>query len=348
MAKSSKSNLRSGIIIFVSILFAVFSFYGYQILLTANFQVKKKDNDTVFYIKQGATYEQVVDSLKKKDILHDVISFRFLAKLMGYPEKITPGAYLIKKDDNNLGVLKRLIKGRQATFKLTFNNIRLKEDFAKKVESQINLRADSLYAALNNQAVCKKYGFDTSTIMCMFIPNTYEVYWYQNTESFLDKMFKEYDKFWTVARQEKAKEMGLTPIQVQILASIVEAETNQKSEKPRIAGVYFNRYLKKQKLQADPTVKFALKQFDLKRIYFGHLETDNPYNTYKYVGLPPGPINIPSIVSIESVLNYEKHDYYFFCADLSTPGYHKFAKNFNDHLLIAKEYRTKSDSLKIK
>lgn len=182
----------------------------------------------------------------------------------------------------------------------------------------------------------------------MFIPNTYEVYWYQNTESFLDKMFKEYDKFWTVARQEKAKEMGLTPIQVQILASIVEAETNQKSEKPRIAGVYFNRYLKKQKLQADPTVKFALKQFDLKRIYFGHLETDNPYNTYKYVGLPPGPINIPSIVSIESVLNYEKHDYYFFCADLSTPGYHKFAKNFNDHLLIAKEYRTKSDSLKIK
>lgn len=141
MAKSSKSNLRSGIIIFVSILFAVFSFYGYQILLTANFQVKKKDNDTVFYIKQGATYEQVVDSLKKKDILHDVISFRFLAKLMGYPEKITPGAYLIKKDDNNLGVLKRLIKGRQATFKLTFNNIRLKEDFAKKVESQINLRS---------------------------------------------------------------------------------------------------------------------------------------------------------------------------------------------------------------
>jgi UPF0755 protein len=229
-----------------------------------------------------------------------------------------------------------------------FNNVRLKEDLADKISLRLNIQRDSFLMALNDEQVCQKYGFDTSTVMCMFIPNTYEMYWDLTVEKLMDKMFKEYDKFWTVARQQKAEQMGLTKSQVQIIASIVEAETQQNGEKARIAGVYYNRFKKGQKLQADPTVKFALRQFELKRIYFGHLEVDNPYNTYKYKGLPPGPINLPSIKSIDAVLNYEKHNYYFFCADMSNPGFHKFAENFDTHLSIANEYRRKVDSLKIR
>lgn len=343
----SNTNYKAGILVFVSVIFAVFTFYTYQVLFTPNFQIKKDDKEVVFYITKKMDFKAVVDSLKGQDVLHDELSFRFLAKLMGYTEKVIPGAYLIKKEDNNFGVLKRLAKGRQITPKLTFNNIRLKEDLAKKVATKLNIDEDSLMIALNNPEITKKYGFDTATIMCMFIPNTYEMYWNVSTEQFMDKMFKEYDKFWTVARQEKANSMGLSKTQVQVLASIVEGETQQNSEKPRIAGVYLNRYFKGQKLQADPTVKFALKQFDLKRIYFNHLEKDSPYNTYKYKGLPPGPINLPSIASIDAVLNFEKHNYFFFCADLSNPGFHKFAEKFEDHLTIANEYRRKVDSLKI-
>lgn len=347
-SKKKSTSFKAGIIIFTTVIFVVFSFYAYQVMLTPNFQIKKNDKSVIFYINKKMDFKAVVDSLKKDQILHDELSFRFLAKLMGYPDKIIPGAYLIEVDDNNLGVLKRLIKGRQNPAKLVFNNIRLKEDLADKISQRMNIQRDSLLMALNDEQVCQRYGFDTATIMCMFIPNTYEMYWDLTVEKFMDKMFKEYDKFWTVVRQQKAEQMGLNKTQVQILASIVEAETQQNGEKSRIAGVYYNRFKKGQKLQADPTVKFALRQFELKRIYFGHLEIDNPYNTYKYKGLPPGPINLPSIKSIDAVLNYEKHNYYFFCADMSNPGFHKFAENFDDHLSIANEYRRKVDSLKIR
>lgn len=349
MASKKKSiSFKVGIMVFSTILFVVFSFYAYQILFTSNFQIKKNDKSLVFYINKNMDFKAVVDSLKKGEILHDEISFRFLSKLMGYPEKIIPGAYLIERDDNNFNVLKRLTKGRQSPSKLTFNNVRLKSDLAEKISTRLNINKDSLVEALNSPEVCQKYGFDTTTIMCMFIPNTYEMYWDLSIEKLMDRMFKEYDKFWTVARQEKAKKAGLSQNQVQILASIVEAETQQNAEKARIAGVYLNRFRKGQKLQADPTVKFALKQFELKRIYFSHLNTESPYNTYKYKGLPPGPINLPSVKSIEAVLNAENHNYYFFCADMSNPGFHKFAENFLDHVSIANEYRRKVDSLNIK
>ncbi|HTF80339.1 MAG TPA: endolytic transglycosylase MltG, partial [Cytophagales bacterium] len=236
-AKKKSTNFKAGILVFTTVIFVVFSFYAYQVLFTANFQIKKNDKEVVFYINKQMDYKAVIDSMKKNQILHDELSFRFLSKLLGYPDKIIPGAYLISKDDNNFNVLKRLIKGRQTPAKLVFNNVRLKEDLAVKISNKLSIEKDSLIWALNNQEVCKRYGFDTSTIMCMFIPNTYEMYWNLTTDRFLDKMFKEYDKFWTVARQEKAKKVGLTQNQVQILASIVEAETQQNAEKARIAGV---------------------------------------------------------------------------------------------------------------
>jgi UPF0755 protein len=193
-----------------------------------------------------------------------------------------------------------------------------------------------------------QYGFDTTTILAMFIPNTYEMYWNTSAKKLFKKMHGEYKKFWTEERLQKAEALGLTPIQVSVLASIVEAETQQNSEKSRIAGVYLNRLKSGMPLQADPTVKFAVGDFAIKRILGGHTQTDSPYNTYKYTGLPPGPINLPSSVSIDAVLGAEKHKYFYFCASPTSPGFHDFSENYRDHINNANKYHTHLNNNKIK
>jgi UPF0755 protein len=204
------------------------------------------------------------------------------------------------------------------------------------------LEADSLQfnALLNNTPLVTQYGFDTTTIMCMFLPNTYEFYWNTSAQQLLDRMNREYLKFWTEERKQKAASINFTPIQVSILASIVEAEQARKNdEKPRVAGLYINRLKQNMPLQADPTLVFALKNFSLKRILKGHMQLESPYNTYKYTGLPPGPINLPTLASVNAVLNYEKHDYIYMCAKEDFSGYHNFADNFEDHLKNARLYQ---------
>ncbi len=336
-------NIKAGVIIFISLIFATFSFYGYQILFTANIQVDK--DDISLYVPKGATYETVLDSLKKHDILHDKLSFIFLSKILKYPESVHAGRYLIPRNSNNFTILKMLVKGRQTPIKLTFNNIRLKEDLANKVGGKFEFKNTGLLEALNNDSLCRTYGFDTTTIMAMFIPNTYEVYWTLDRQAFLAKMNQEYDKFWTEIRREKAQAVGLTPLQVSVLASIVESETNKNDEKPTVAGVYINRLKKGMRLEADPTVKFALKNFEIKRVLHGHIQKSatSPYNTYKHTGLPPGPICLPSIATIDAVLNYQKHNYLFFCARGDKPGYHAFASSYDEHLKISKKYHDTLD-----
>lgn len=330
-------NFKAGIIIVLSLLTVTFSFYAYQILFTENLQVDKQD--TVLLIPRGATYEAVLDTLEKRQIVYDRLSFRFLSKILKYQDNVHPGRYLIKKNATNFEVLKRLVKGRQTPLKLTFNNIRLKKDLAEKIGAKFSFGADSLLLALNDETLSRSYGFDTSTIMAMFIPNTYEIYWTYTTKEFLAKMNQEYDKFWTERRRTKAEAMGLDPIQVSILASIVESETNKNDEKPTVAGVYLNRLHQNMKLEADPTVKFALQDFEIKRIMHGHIARANsPYNTYRYKGLPPGPICLPSISTLDAVLKAEKHQYLFFCACADKPGYHTFAKTYDEHLNISKQY----------
>ena len=338
-------NLKGGIFLVTTIVLVMISFYGYQIFFADNIQIDKED--FVLYIPEGAKFQQVVDTLEKHEVCNDRLSFMFLSKLLGYREKIIPGRYLLTKNSSNFKLFKMLIKGRQTPLKLTFNNIRLKEDLAEKVGSKLSFGNEGMMKILNDKALAAKYGLDTANIMALFIPNTYELYWTIKPEEFVEKMNKEYQNFWNTDRKAKAKALQLTTTEISILASIVEEETKENEEKPIVAGVYYNRLQKGQRLQADPTVKFALRDFSIKRIRFGHLENNSPYNTYRKTGLPPGPICLPMISSIDAVLNLKKHDFYFFCADPKKPGYHLFTKTFEEHSKTAENYRESLDKRNI-
>jgi len=345
MANNS-GNLLRWFIVAAGISFISFSFYAYQIFFTANVNVDKKA--TYLYIPTGAKFETVVDSLNKHDLLYDKLSFLFLSKLLKYRDNIKPGRYLIDSSASNLNIIQKLKNGYQAPVTLTFNNVRLKQDLARKLGKSLESSEADFLAALKDTAEARAYGFDTTTILVMFIPNSYEVYWNISVKSLLDKMHKEYTKFWTEDRLTKASEGGLSPIQVSILASIVEAETNNKTERPTVAGVYLNRLKKNMPLQADPTVKFALGDFSIKRIYEGYTKIESPYNTYKNTGLPPGPIDLPSINSIDAVLNAEQHNYIYFCASDELNGKHNFAATYTEHLKNANKYQDALDKRKIR
>ena len=340
---------KVGLFIAISLIFITFFFYFYQITQTANLQVDKPD--TYLYISAGATYPVVMDSLKKNQIIEDKLSFAFVAKLLKYQELVKPGRYRIRRNMGNLAAIRMLRAGMQEAVNVTFTNVRLKEELPGKICR--NLEADSLEfkRLISDPATVKKFGFDTTTIMSMFLPNTYEMYWDVTAEQVLERMHREYRKFWTVDKLEKARKIGFSPIQVSVLASIVEAETIKNDEKRRMAGVYINRMTADEtnrRLQADPTLKFALKDFAIKRVLSVHKEIDSPYNTYRYAGLPPGPINLPSIVSINAVLDYEKSDYLYFCAKEDFSGYHRFAVKYADHLANARLYQAALNRLDIR
>jgi UPF0755 protein len=333
----SKKLLAAGIL-FVSIMLATLSFYFYQVAKAPNLQVKREDR--YLLIPTGASYQTVIDSLKKNDMLRDELSFSFLAKLLDYQEGVKPGRYLIKKNMGNREALLMLRAGKQTPVKLTFNNIRLKDELANRLCRNLEADSTELKKLLNDISLVKQYGFDTTTIMCMFLPNTYELLWNTSAKELLARMNKEYTRFWTEERKNKAAAIDFSPVQVSILASIVEAEqARKKDEKPRVAGLYINRLQKGMPLQADPTLVFGLRNFSLKRILKVHTQLESPYNTYKYAGLPPGPINLPTLASIDAVLNYEKHDYLYMCAKEDFSGYHNFAVNFEDHLKNARLYQ---------
>lgn len=337
----SKLDRFKYVLVSVGIAFVMLSYYVYQIFFTQNFGNKNEDKAFTLYIKKGATFQQVLDTLDKYKVYEDKTSFAFIAKMFGYQENVKAGRYVIPPHTTNLQVVKKLRSGAQDPIKITFNSIRLKSEFADRVGAKFAFGADSLNAILTSEAACKKYGFDTCTILAMFIPNTYEFYWTLSKEGFLERMQEEYKNFWNAERKELASKAGLTPLQVSILASIVEAETNMNSEKSTVAGVYINRLNINMPLQADPTVKFAIGDFTIKRINHDLIEQagDSPYNTYKVTGLPPGPINMPSITTLDKVLNYESHDYLFFVADPAKPGYHIFNADYRSHVNKANQYR---------
>jgi UPF0755 protein len=342
----NKRKIYAGLIIFFSFFLATFSFYFYQVFKTPNLQTEKEER--YLLIPTGSTYKSVVDSLKKNDMLRDELSFSLLAKMIGYQDKVLPGRYLITKDMNNRDALRILKGGLQTPVKLTFNNIRLKHELVDKVSKNLEMSSDTLLQLLNSPATATKYGFDTTTIMCMFLPNTYEVLWTITPERLLERMSKEYKRFWTKKRLSEAEKIGFTPIQVSILASIVEAEQQRRNdEKPRVAGLYINRLKLNMPLQADPTLIFALQDFSIRRVLKVHREVDSPYNTYVRTGLPPGPINLPSLTSLEAVLHYEKHDYTYMCAKEDFSGYHNFTNDFTQHLNNARLFQAALNKLSI-
>lgn len=272
-------------------------------------------------------------------------AFHTLTHHSGYADHIRTGRYAIHPGDGSLSVWRHLKNGLQEPVNLTIPSVRTMDKLAAELSKKLMLDSATIYKALDDEAICAKYGYTTMTIPCVFIPNTYDIYWNTSIEKLLDRMKKESDKFWTFERTQKAKAMNLTPEQVITLASIVDEETANNAEKPMIAGMYYNRlmfrdaeYPEGMPLQADPTIKFAWKQFELKRIYNNLLHIDSPYNTYKNTGLPPGPIRIPSVAGIDAVLNHVHHDYLYMCAKEDFSGTHNFARTYQEHLQNAAKY----------
>lgn len=292
----------------------------------------------VLHIHRGSLYDAVYDSLAKNAVFHEMKAFRWVAGRKDYPGLVKPGRYLLKPGMNTNEVVNMLRAGQQSPVNLTFNNIRFPEQLAGVVARYIEADSAALMTVLAPKyAGC--YGFTPETYKAMYIPNTYQFFWTATPEEFADRMKKEYDRFWNESRRQKAEALGMTPAEVSTLAAIVQEETVREDEKPRVAGVYINRLRRSMLLQADPTVKFAVGDFTLQRILFAHLEVDSPYNTYKHAGLPPGPITFPEISSIDAVLNYETHNYLYFCAKDDFSGYHAFARTHAEHNRNAERWR---------
>ena len=346
MKKKNKKLKIGGVIFLALFIGAAYLFIGYYgKIFSVNTSVSK--TDPYVYVHTGATLESLTDQLIEQEILIDKKSFLWVAdqKSFNIPK---PGKYKLQDGMNNNELINLLRSGSQEPVQLTFNTIRTAEDLAGKVGKQLEADSIELLQKLKSKELAAKYGFNTKTFMTLFIPNTYEVYWNTSAEDFVKRMAREYKAFWTDTRKSKAQALNLSQSEISILASIVQAEQSEhRDERPKVAGLYINRIKKKMKLQSDPTLIYATGDFTIKRVLNKHIEMDSPYNTYKYAGLPPGPINLPEISSIDAVLNYDKHDYIYMCAKADFSGYHNFARSFFQHNAYAKAYRNELNKRKI-
>jgi UPF0755 protein len=349
--RTKKRSKFSKIVIYTFIFLIIASgLVGYQLynaVLKPNIWIKSKEAATL-YIPTGSTFDDLKTLLYERGIIINRFSFEWLAKRKKLSDNIHPGKYQLSDGMSNDELINLLRSGKQTPVKLIFNNIRTKANFAQKVAPDIEPDSSGIMNLLNDSSYLSIFGFSTETILTMFLPNTYEVYWNISGKELMDRMYTEYNKFWNTDRRQKAELIGLSPVEVSILASIVEKETNKNDEKARIAGVYLNRMNKNWMLQADPTIVFAWGDFEMKRVLNIHKEIESPYNTYTNYGLPPGPICIPSISSIDAVLNKEDHNYMFFCAKEDFSGYHVFAASHAEHNINANRYRRALDEMNIK
>ena len=321
-----------------SVLGISLTFYFYQVFFSANTLVES-DKAYLLKIPSNSVYKNVVDQLYEERVINDAVSFGFVAKILGYQEAVKPGLYQIDPKMNNLQLVRMLRSGQQTPVRVTFNTIRTKEDLAEKISVNLEVSKEQFLELLQDSVYIRKFGFEEETIMSLFIPNTYEFWWDTSAEELFERMHKEYQSFWTEARSQKAQDLGLSKEEVSTLASIVQAESQKSDERPKIAGVYLNRLRIGMPLQADPTLVFAAGDFSIKRLTAKQMAIDSPYNTYKYAGLPPGPINLPDINSLDAVLNFEKHSYLYFCAKEDFSGYHSFAVGYDEHLSNARRYQ---------
>jgi UPF0755 protein len=296
------------------------------------------DKQEYLYVRTGWNFEELMRELKAKEILEDTATFREAAQRMKF-RKIKPGKYRLKEGMSNRRLINMLKSGNQEPVKLNFQNIRLKEEFAGVIARQLEADSLSIIRLLDSTAFVKAHGFTNDEVYVMFLPNSYELYWNTNAEQFFERMYEEYQKFWTEKKKQRAEEIGLTPAEVSILASIVDSEALVDSEMPIIAGLYLNRLFIDMKLESDPTVIFASKDFSIRRVLNKHLQTVSPYNTYRNRGLPPGPISMPSIAAIDAVLNYKKHQFIYMCAKEDFSGYHNFAVTIAQHQQNARKFQ---------
>lgn len=293
----------------------------------------------VLYVRPDMTAEQVKDSLAAGAGVLRPRSIDRTFRKMEVEAKMKPGRYVIEPSASSIYVARMLVYGWQTPQNLTLSGtIRSKGSIAKKISTQMMVDSAAMDKALNDTAFLAGYGFTPENVFALFLPDTYQMYWTASVEDIFGRFRKEYDAFWNSDRLAKAEALNLTPMQVSIMASIVNGETLQAAEYPVIAGVYLNRYRKGMKLQADPTVAFCF-DYTLDRILKKHLTVDSPYNTYKYKGLPPAPINVPPKACIDGVLNPDRHGYLYFCASPDFNGTHRFAVSYNEHLRNAREFQ---------
>lgn len=309
---------------------------AYYYLLYPQFHPQKT---AYIYIDRDDTVDSIYNKVQAAGHPGSMKGFRWMVKYRKFDNaQIHTGKYKVQKKDNVYHVFSRIYRGFQEPVNLTIGSVRTLDRLARSVSNQLMIDSAEVAARLLDPAVQEKLGYTPETMACMFIPETYQVYWNITPDEFIERMQKEHNRFWNEQRLAQATAIGLTPAQVSTLASIVEEETNNAAEKPMVAGLYINRLHTNMPLQADPTIKFAVQNFALRRITNDLLRVNSPYNTYLNTGLPPGPIRIPTPQGIDSVLNYTKHNYLYMCAKEDFSGTHNFASNLTDHMVNAHKY----------
>jgi UPF0755 protein len=346
LAKRSTSILST--LLFLGLIGAGIAFYFYNRIFSVN--VETSNNNESVFIPSGASLNEVANLLENNDQIKDRKSFLWTAEKMNYKDQLIKGGkYEIQSGWSNRDLVRHLRSGNQTPVKITFNNVRFLHELAPKIAEQLELNEADFLKVLADTANISAMGYTPETFISMFIPNTYEMYWNTDAKSFIERMEKEHKKFWSKNdRVRKAREKGMSPLEAYTLASIVEKETQKNDEKPRLAGVYVNRLKRGIPLQADPTVVFANGDFGIRRVLYKHLEKESPYNTYINKGLPPGPIYMPNIQSIDAVLNCEDHQYIYFCARTDGSGYHDYAKTLAEHNRNASKFHDYLNKRKIK
>ncbi len=314
-------------IVFVALAFAA------VVIHSVFFSVCAKEK-TMIYIYENETPETVKASLEEQGIRTK--GFSLLCRMLDY--KVRPGLYVVNKEDNMLTMFRRLRNGQQEPVNLTIPPVRTMERMAQFLGEKLMMDSTLIIDAFKDSCFCSSHGYSVETLPALFIPNTYQVYWTISLDDFMKRMVRENKAFWNDEREKKAKAIGMSHEEVMTLASIIDEETANNGEKPMIAGMYIKRLQIGMPLQADPTVKFALGDFSLRRIWGRHLTVDSQYNTYKNTGLPPGPIRVPSVAGIDAVLNYTPHDCIYMCAKEDFSGTHNFARTYAEHMQNAKRY----------
>lgn len=309
--------------------------------------INEQYQNEYFYIYSNWTYDDVLTGLQEKEVVKNINSFDWVAKQKNYPNNLNPGKYKIVKPLSNNELVNLFRSGDQQPVQVLVKSFRKKEKLSATLGEILEPDSADFQTIFSNNEFLNSYGFKPTTFPALILPNTYEFYWNTSPEEFIARMALEYKKYWNEERKQKAKQLGLSQSEVSTLASIVQTETAKVDEKPKVAGVYLNRLKKGMKLQADPTLIFAHNDFTIKRVLNIHKQIDSPYNTYKYTGLPPGPILIPEISSIDAVLNAEKHNFLYFCAKEDFSGYHNFSTNYMAHLKNAKLYQQALNKRKI-
>jgi UPF0755 protein len=335
----------AGVIVLFVMLLAVGGVGVWWMLFAPNFTPERAYR---IHIYPENDFRWLCRQLEDSAHCRNIETFVWLAGLLKYPDNMRSGYYAVDPGMNNRDLLNRLRRGYQERVQLTFNNIRTKEELVERLSAQLMVAGDELAGLLNDEAFCDSMGFTLSTLPAMFIPNTYEVYWNISARNLMQRMKREYVAFWTEARCNKAEKIGISPVEVATLASIVEEESAATEEYPVIAGLYINRLHCGMPLQADPTVKYAVGDFTLRRVLYRHRDVDSPYNTYLYEGLPPGPIRIPSITALDAVLDYAKHHYLYMCAKEDFSGRHNFTASLAEHSSNAARYQAALNRLRVR